>query len=185
MRKTLISLALVVAVSLGFVQPVIASSMSARPWNNPPVSERDWYNRIESSRKKGADRPCVRAVIRGVNPLTGEITISHGPIPHAKMPAMTMTFPVRDPSDLTAHRVGDRVQIQVADDGGVIKIMHIRGSKRQCFNTLNRPLVRFSTSSPRVLEVEIKRHNPNQPGIANPGKLSFPWMETAVMSSFG
>jgi Cu/Ag efflux protein CusF len=125
MRKILKFLAMVVVVSAGVAQPVIAVvpvSMDSPLW---------WYNRIESIRKKGQDHLWVSAVIKGVNLGAGEITIYHGPISHAKMPAMTMTFPVRDPSDLTTHQVGDRIQIQVADDGGVIRIVHIiRSAKR-------------------------------------------------------
>ena len=132
MRKTLIFLAVVVATSVCIAQPVMPVSMLARPWNNPLVSmpARPWYNQIESIRKKGEAHPWVRRVIKRVNSRTGKITISHGPITRAKMPAMTMTFPVRDPSDLTTYQVGDRVQIQVADDGGVIKIAHIQSSKQ-------------------------------------------------------
>ena len=122
MRKILKLLAVVLAASTVVAQPVIAIAIS-------PSTEH-WYNQIESMRKKGQDHPWVSAVIKDINLPSGEITISHGPIPHAKMPAMTMTFPVRDPSDLTAHRVGDRVLIQVADDDGVIKIVHVKSSKR-------------------------------------------------------
>lgn len=57
-------------------------------------------------------------------------TIAHAAIPHAKMPAMTMTFPVRDVADLTAHKVGDRVSVQVGEEGGAIKIVHVMSAKR-------------------------------------------------------
>lgn len=123
MRKVLLFLAMVVAVSAVTAQPTIATAIAPSQWN--------WYKQVESMRKKDEGHPWVSAVIKGINLSAGEMTISHGPIPNAKMPAMTMTFPVRTPWDLTAHRVGDRVRIQVADDGGVIRIVHIRSSKRR------------------------------------------------------
>jgi Cu/Ag efflux protein CusF len=86
------------------------------------MSTEDWYRMIEATRKKNQDHPWVNAVVKGINPGAGEMTISPGPIPHAKMPAMTMTFPVRDPADLTAHEVGHHVLVQVAEDGGIIRL---------------------------------------------------------------
>src|SRR6516165_8106902 len=103
-RKILKFLTVVVVASTVAAQSAIAIAIS-------PSTEH-WYNQIESTRKKGQDHPWVSAVIKGINLRTGEIMISHGPISHAKMPAMTMTFPVRDPANLTAYRVGDWVQIQ-------------------------------------------------------------------------
>ena len=94
------------------------------------MSTQDWYHHIETMRKKGDDHPWVVATIKAIKAPSGELTIAHAAIPHAKMPAMTMTFPVRDAADLTAHKVGDRVSIQVGEEGGVIKIVHISSAKR-------------------------------------------------------
>lgn len=127
MMRILKSLAVVVAVSAVLAPPAIGPASAQQL---AAMSTQDWYQRIESTRKKAQDHPWVSAVVKGINAGAGELTISHGPIPHARMPAMTMTFPVRDASDLTAHEVGDHVQIQVAEDGGVIKIVHIRSAKR-------------------------------------------------------
>jgi Cu/Ag efflux protein CusF len=90
------------------------------------MSTQDWYIRIDSMRKKGEDHPWVAATIKAINAKSGAVTVAHGAIPYANMPAMIMTFPVRDPADLTARMVGDQISIQVGEDGGVIKIVHIK-----------------------------------------------------------
>jgi Cu/Ag efflux protein CusF len=122
--------ALVVAITFsGFVAPPMVGPAFGQQL--AAMSTEDWYRLIEATRKKTQDHPWVSAVIKGINAGAGEMTISHGPIPHARMSAMTMTFPVREASDLTAHQVGDHISIQVAEDGGVVKIVHVRSSKRR------------------------------------------------------
>jgi Cu/Ag efflux protein CusF len=128
MRKIVKSLALAFVISAIVLPPVVRPASAQQL---AALSTQDWYQRIESTRKKAQGRPWVSAIIKKIDVGLGELTISHGAIAHAKMPAMTMTFPVRDPSDLTAHETGDHVQIQVADDGGVIKIVHVKSGKRR------------------------------------------------------
>ena len=109
----------------------------ASPFNGPASgkggtsqSAQHWYAEIEKRLKHGNAQPSIRAVVKGINLDAGEITISHGPLPQANMPAMTVSFPVRDPSELAAHQIGDEVEIQPGADGCVVKIMHIRSLKR-------------------------------------------------------
>lgn len=128
MMKIVKSLALAFVISAIVLPPVVRPASAQQL---AALSTQDWYQRIESTRKKAQDHPWVSAIIKKIDVGSGELTISHGAIAHAKMPAMTMTFPVRDPSDLTAHETGDHVQIQVADDGGVIKIVHVKSGKRR------------------------------------------------------
>lgn len=120
MKSTLKTLALVAAIS------TTLASASVSPAAAAGMSTQDWMIRIESTRKQGEDHPWVLATIKGIDARAGTLTIAHGPIPQAKMPGMTMTFPVRDAADLTAHKVGDRVTVQVDKVGDVIKIVHIQ-----------------------------------------------------------
>lgn len=98
------------------------------------MSTQDWYQRIESTRRHQNnvvvfdDHPWVLARIKTIESGAGRMTVSHGAIPRVKMPAMTMTFPVSNSGDLTSHRPGDTIQMQVADDGGVVKIIHVRNA---------------------------------------------------------
>lgn len=123
MKTTLKTLALVAAFSAALASTAISPALAAG------MSTQDWYTRIESIRKRGEDHPWVLATVKAINAGSGTLTIAHAAIPQAKMPAMTMTFPVRDAADLTAHKVGDRVTVQVDSDGGVIKVVHIQGVK--------------------------------------------------------
>lgn len=120
MKTTFKTLATALALSALLAPIAIERSVAAG------MSTQDWYIRIESMRKAGADHPWVAATIRAIDKRTGRLTIEHGAIPQVKMPAMSMTFPVRDAADLTAHAVGDRVNVQVGKDGGAIKIVHVK-----------------------------------------------------------
>lgn len=89
----------------------------------------DWLNRIEmlqKSQRQAGERPWVRAQVRNVNLQRGELTISHGEIKSIDMPAMSMTFPVADTNHLRMVKVGDEVEVQAADQGGVVRIVTIR-----------------------------------------------------------
>ena len=120
MKTTLKTLALVAAFSTALASTAILPAAAAG------MSTQDWYTRVESTRKQGEDHPWVLATVKAINAGAGTLTIAHAAIPQAKMPSMTMTFPVRDAADLTAHRVGDRVTVQVDSQGGGIKIEHIQ-----------------------------------------------------------
>lgn len=127
MKTTLKTIALALALSTALAP--VAMAPAAAQQQLAAMSTQDWYVRMEASRKKGEDHPWVTATIKAIDAKSGQLTIAHGAIPHAKMPAMTMTFPVRDAADLTAHKVGDQISIQVGEDGGVIKIVHIKGAR--------------------------------------------------------
>lgn len=119
MKSTLKTLALVAAFSTALASATVSPAAAG-------LSTQDWYTRIEATRKQGEDHPWVLATVKGIDVRAGTLTIAHAAIPQAKMPAMTMSFPVRDAADLTAHKVGDRVTVQVDSQGGVIKIVHIQ-----------------------------------------------------------
>ena len=123
MKTSLKTLALVAAFSTALASAAVSPARAG-------MSTQDWYHHIETMRKKGQDHPWVAATIKAIKAPSVEMTIAHDAILHVKMPAMTMTFPVRDAADLTAHKVGDRVSVQVGEDGGDIKIVHITSGKR-------------------------------------------------------
>ncbi len=124
-----------VAVLIGLSMPVVVGSVDvASAQRVAGMSTQDWYQRIESTRRHANnvvvfdDHPWVLAKIKAIDAGAGQMTVSHGAIPRVKMPAMTMTFPVKTPGELGSHRTGDTIQMQVADDGGVIKIVHVRNA---------------------------------------------------------
>lgn len=88
-----------------------------------------WLYKVDpshDSRQSDSERPWVSAVVRGVNLTTGELRIHHNPIPRVGMPAMIMTFPVRDLRQLQKLRIGDIIQVQVAAEGGTVKVVNLK-----------------------------------------------------------
>ncbi len=52
----------------------------------------------------------VDAEVRKIDAANGRITLKHGPIENLGMPAMTMTFPVKDKASLATLKEGDKVK---------------------------------------------------------------------------
>jgi len=48
--------------------------------------------------------------VRRVDRAGGRVTVEHGPIPHLDLPAMTMTYRVRDQAWLDGLRPDDRIR---------------------------------------------------------------------------
>lgn len=120
--------ALAAGLSAGLMTAPVASAQQ----RTAGMSTQDYYTRIQGLRRQAngvvvfAEPPWILAKVKNINAAGGQMTISHGPIPQIKMPAMTMTFPVRSPADITGHKVGDVVQVQIGKDADVIKIVHVR-----------------------------------------------------------
>jgi Cu/Ag efflux protein CusF len=68
-----------------------------------------------------------QGVIRGLHPERAAITLEHGPI-EGLMSAMTMTFPLADPSLAAGLAVGDAVDFSVKQDGDRIVVTEIHAS---------------------------------------------------------
>lgn len=56
-------------------------------------------------------------VVRGVDRPGARLKIDHGPIPSIGMPAMVMTFKVKDPALLGALKEGDRIDFTIERSG--------------------------------------------------------------------
>ena len=68
----------------------------------------------------------VDAEVRKVEKEAGRLSLKHGEIKSMDMPAMTMTFRVRDKAMLDTLAVGDRVRVQVVREGGQFVIVALR-----------------------------------------------------------
>jgi Cu/Ag efflux protein CusF len=55
-----------------------------------------------------------------------KLTVSHRAVPKIHMPAMTMTFPVTDPTHLSMLHKGDPVDIELSNENGEVKIIDFR-----------------------------------------------------------
>lgn len=57
-----------------------------------------------------AAQALTQGQVRRVDRAGGRVTVAHGEIPHLDLPAMTMTYRVRDPSWLEGLRPDDRIR---------------------------------------------------------------------------
>lgn len=67
--------------------------------------------------------------IKKVDASAGKLTISHGPLANLGMPAMTMSFAVKDRSWLTAYKPGDRVRFVADQTGGTYTVVQIEAAR--------------------------------------------------------
>ncbi|KAA0178771.1 copper-binding protein [Cupriavidus gilardii] len=75
---------------------------------------------------QAAARP-VAAEIKKIDAQAGKVTLKHGPIEHLAMPAMTMTFPVKDRAALRNFKEGDAVQVVFDKVAGQATVVDMRG----------------------------------------------------------
>lgn len=50
------------------------------------------------------------ATVKKVDPASGKVTLSHGPLKNLGMPAMTMAFKVKDAKALAQLKAGDKIR---------------------------------------------------------------------------
>lgn len=72
-----------------------------------------------------ANQEWVGANVVKLDAARGKVTLKHAPILSIKMDAMTMPFKVKDPSQLSSLKVGDKVRFSVAEDDGELIIQQI------------------------------------------------------------
>ncbi|WP_053081547.1 copper-binding protein [Methylobacterium aquaticum] len=123
-----IVLLLAAGLALGQLAPFTSTAQAAW-WESVQPEARIWMKKVDPGYQKHRsddERPWVSAEVHGVDVENGALTIHHGPLPKVGMPAMTMSFPVRESVHFDMLRPGDKVQIQVADVGGVIRIINYR-----------------------------------------------------------
>lgn len=72
-----------------------------------------------------APLPKVDAEVRGVDTAGKTITLAHGDIQNVEMPAMTMTFRVKDATLLDHVKAGDKVRFSADKVDGLITVVAI------------------------------------------------------------
>jgi Cu(I)/Ag(I) efflux system protein CusF len=65
-------------------------------------------------------------VVKSVDAGDGKVTLEHGPVKTLNWPAMTMTFGVKDKRLLDKLRVGQRVQVELQEQGGSYVITSVK-----------------------------------------------------------
>jgi Cu/Ag efflux protein CusF len=79
---------------------------------------------MKSPGAMSAPKP-VDAEVRKVDAANGKVTLKHGPIENLGMSAMTMTFPVKDKTNLATLKEGDKVRATFDTVKGVPTVTEI------------------------------------------------------------
>lgn len=73
--------------------------------------------------------PWTDATVKKIDAAAGKVTLAHGTIVNLDMPAMTMSFKVKDPVKLKPLKEGDKVRFRAVDAGGVLTVLAIEPAK--------------------------------------------------------
>lgn len=117
--KSRIALALALAMTAASAAPALAMKMSGPEWLQ-------MMEKIRTDKGAAGSPFWVLVKVKQADVQAKTLTISHGAVSKIHMPAMTMTFPVTDPTHLPMLHKGDPVEIEVANDNGVVKILDFR-----------------------------------------------------------
>ena len=75
-----------------------------------------------------AGLPASEAEVRKVDKEAGKIALKHGEIKNLDMPPMSMVFQVRQPAQLDALQVGQKVRFQAVQDKGAYWVLKIEAA---------------------------------------------------------
>lgn len=65
-------------------------------------------------------------IVQKLDAAKGEVTLKHGPLPPLNMPAMTMSFPVKDRASLAGLKPSQKVEFDLSFDGKNYLITRIK-----------------------------------------------------------
>jgi Cu/Ag efflux protein CusF len=89
------------------------------------IAQRDGLQRVSDN--AGA-LPWAQAEVRRIDKVTGKVALKHGEIKNLDMPPMSMVFQVKDPSQLDALQVGQKVRFQAVQDKGAYWVLKIEAA---------------------------------------------------------
>ena len=72
--------------------------------------------------------PWVTAEVRRVDKAAGNVALKHGEIPNLDMPPMSMVFQVKNPAQLGALQVGQKVRFQAVQENGAYWVVQIEAA---------------------------------------------------------
>lgn len=67
--------------------------------------------------------------IKKIDKQAGKITIKHGPLVNLDMPPMTMVFSAKEPAQLDAVKVGDKIQFVAEKNGRTLQASQLETLK--------------------------------------------------------
>ncbi len=119
MSRSKFRIALTLALALASATPSFAMNMGG-----PQFLQ--MMEQIRADKAAPGTPLWVQVTVKKVNLRAKELTVRHAAVPQAHMPVMTMTFPVADSTHLTMLHKGDPVDIEIANDNGVVKVLDFR-----------------------------------------------------------
>lgn len=117
--KSKFAIALACALAAASVAPALAGGMNGPEWLR-------MMDKIRKDKEPAGSPLWVLVKVQKADVAGQTLTVSHRAIPTIKMPAMTMTFPVTDPTHLQMLHKGDPVQIEVANQDGAVRIIDFK-----------------------------------------------------------
>jgi Cu/Ag efflux protein CusF len=89
------------------------------------MAQRDGLQRVSDD--AGA-LPWATAEVRRIDKAAGKVALNHGEIKNLDMPSMSMVFQVKDPLQLDALQVGQKVRFQAVQDRGAYWVLKIEAA---------------------------------------------------------
>lgn len=69
--------------------------------------------------------PLSQGTVKKLDKAKGLVTIAHGPLVNLDMPAMTMSFKLKDPAWLDQLKPGDRISFLAEEIGGALTVTRL------------------------------------------------------------
>lgn len=119
MLKSKSRIALALALALASAAPAFAMNMGG-----PQFLQ--MMEKIRADKAAPGTPLWVSVRVKNADVPGQKLTVSHRAVPKIHMPAMTMTFPVADPTHLSMLHKGDPVEIELSNENGEVKIIDFR-----------------------------------------------------------
>jgi len=68
-------------------------------------------------------------VVKKIDKVNAKLTIAHGPLQNLQMPAMTMSFKLKNPAWADSVKLGDKVNFLAEDNKGELLIVRLEPAK--------------------------------------------------------
>lgn len=81
------------------------------------------------SSMSSAHAPMTNGVVKRVDKASGKVTLAHGPLANLGMPAMTMSFRVKDAAWLDQMKAGDKLRFVADDVNGVLTVIRFEAAQ--------------------------------------------------------
>jgi Cu/Ag efflux protein CusF len=89
------------------------------------MAQRDGLQRVSDD---AAALHWATAEVRRIDKASGKVALKHGEIKNLDMPPMSMVFQIKDPSQLDALLVGQKVRFQAVQDKGAYWVVKIEAA---------------------------------------------------------